>query len=316
MKQFETVPVFFACDEHYVPYLAVAIRSLVANASPARSYRIHVLNTGISPAHVKRIEALAIPHVEIVFIDMQEAIAPVAAHFSLRDYYTFSIYYRLFIPSMFPQYDRAVYLDCDLVVDSDIADLYDTDLGDSLAGVVTDRIVEDAPPLQTYVEEAVGVPASGYFNSGVMLLNLSAFREAKVEQTFVDLLTAHAFPTVAPDQDYLNYICCGRVTYLPRTWNLMYSAKPTEETPRIIHYNMFLKPWRYDGVPFADRFWHYAKEVDYYPEILAGYRNYSEEAKAADALAGDRMVTSAAAIIIGENTFAKVLGKKGMEATV
>ncbi len=309
-----SIPVFFACDSGYLPYLSVAIHSLIQNANKDRQYQLYVLHTGVGEVEKERITKLETPHVSISFVDMKAAILPVMSHFSLRDYYTFSIYYRLFIPSLFPHIDKAIYLDCDMVIEGDVANLYDMDIEGYLVAAVRDRIVMDNPTLATYVREHLGIEDAAYFNSGMLLMNLKEFRQCKVEETFVRLITTHSFPTVAPDQDYLNYICQGRVLYLPMAWDLMYSETPYEGEKHIIHYNMFQKPWLYDNVPNGDRFWHYAKEVDFYPEICKIKESYTDQDRLNDAKAAQDMVENAVKITTSDHTFKKVLGQQYKEA--
>ncbi len=46
-KNLEVIPVFFATDDNYIPFLDVAIGSLIENASKNYFYDIHILNTGL-----------------------------------------------------------------------------------------------------------------------------------------------------------------------------------------------------------------------------------------------------------------------------
>ena len=110
------IPIFFSTDDHYIPYLDVAVRSLIKNASKSFGYRIIVLNTGIEPDNITMVKQNECPGFAIDFVDISESIENIKAHF--RNVYHFSIasYYRLFIASLFPQYDKIIYLDCDLVV--------------------------------------------------------------------------------------------------------------------------------------------------------------------------------------------------------
>lgn len=307
MKQI--LPVFYSCDERYVPFLAVSIRSLIDNAVDDNTdYRVCVLNTGIPEEAVQRVRNMATDRVRIDFLDVASAVAPVVRHFSLRDYYTFSIYYRLFIPSLFPQYDKVLYIDCDTVLDDDVEKLYRTDLGNNLVAAVPDTIVRDDPALQDYVRLAVGVMPDGYFNSGVMLMNLRAFRRFDIEGQFVRLISRYHFPTVAPDQDYLNYLCNGLVTYLPDSWNRMFSERPFADRPHLIHYNMFMKPWLYDHVPNGDRFWHYAERTDFLDALREIRRACPPDQLQKDMAAGAAMVENCNRIVREGNHFAARLG--------
>ena len=110
------IPIFFSTDDNYAPYLDVAIKSLIANASKAYEYRIIVLNTGLSEKSVNRVMENRTCGFEIDFVDISREVEKIRKR--LKNVYHFSIvtYYRLFIASLFPQYDKVVYLDCDLVV--------------------------------------------------------------------------------------------------------------------------------------------------------------------------------------------------------
>ena len=107
------IPIFFSTDDNYIPYLDVAISSLIANASKEYNYRIIVLNTGLSEENVTKVKSNERPGFVIDFIDISKQIENIRSHF--KNVYHFSIvtYYRLFIASLFPQYDKIIYLDCD-----------------------------------------------------------------------------------------------------------------------------------------------------------------------------------------------------------
>ncbi len=52
------IPIFFATDDNYIPFLEVALRSLIENASPNHDYKIHILNTGLKPENMAVISKL------------------------------------------------------------------------------------------------------------------------------------------------------------------------------------------------------------------------------------------------------------------
>ena len=115
------IPIFFSTDDHYIPFLDVAIRSLIANASREFSYRLIVLNTGLDAENVRLVKQNEEEGFTIDFLDISEQVEQIKPRF--KNVYHFSVvtYYRLFIASLFPQYDKVVYLDCDLVVLGDIS---------------------------------------------------------------------------------------------------------------------------------------------------------------------------------------------------
>ena len=140
----QTIPIFFASDNNYVPFLATAMKSLIVNASPKFNYEINVLQTGISEKNQQKIRNMAEGNFKIRFIDIEPLLTDIKERLKLRlrDYYSISIYYRLFIESLFKQYQKVLYLDADIIVEGDVSELYNADIGDNLLGVVQDGVVQ------------------------------------------------------------------------------------------------------------------------------------------------------------------------------
>ena len=65
---------------------------------------------------MKIITAMEKENVSICFIDVSEKLVTYGKKLNLRDYYTVSIYFRIFIPGMFPEFKKAIYLDADMVI--------------------------------------------------------------------------------------------------------------------------------------------------------------------------------------------------------
>ncbi len=276
MKQTSLIPIFFSSDDRYLPFLAVSIRSLIENADPRERYAVYILNTGLDPARVAPILAWERENVSITLTDVSREIAPLARRLHLRDYYTVSIYYRLFIASLFPQYKRAIYLDADIAVNGDIARLYRTPLRGNLLGAVSDAVIAGSPDFRRYAEEGLGIPYERYFNSGVLLLDLEGFRRENIEGQFVHLLREYHFDTVCPDQDYLNVLCRDRVLYLDEGWNKMSVNENYPGVPNLVHYNMFYKPWLYHDIPYSAYFWKYAAMTPFYGELCEILASFGE----------------------------------------
>ena len=182
------IPIFFASDDNYVPFMAVAIKSLLENASKEYFYNIHILNTGINEDNQKRLHELETPNSKIYFKDLTENVIKIRDRLdaTLRDYYTESIFYRIFIAALYPEYKKVIYLDGDIVVLDDISKMYNIDLEGNIFGVITDDVINTTPQFVTYAKEGVGV--DNYFNSGVLLMDLDEYRKAKVQERFVYLL--------------------------------------------------------------------------------------------------------------------------------
>ena len=271
-----TIPVFFSSDDNYVPFLAVAITSLLENASKDYNYDIIILNTGINKENKKKIEKLKNNNANIKFVDVKHKIENIVGKLEsrLRDYYSLSIYYRLFIPSMFPEYKKAIYLDADITLIDDISKLYNEDIEGYLVGAISDEVISTDERFAIYTTEALGIEPKYYFNSGVLLMNLEEFKKQKIEEKFIYLLEKYNFDVVAPDQDYLNVLCKGKVK-----WDRMPNVDDSfdDDNLHLIHYNMFAKPWKYDNVLYQEHFWKYAQMTEFLEKINSFKELQSEE---------------------------------------
>ncbi len=305
------IPVFFTVDDGYAPFLAVALKSMIDNSDPEKNYKAIIVYQELSDENINRLGSLGKDHFKVEFAPMKASLEAITDTMSNRlrcDYFTLTIYFRLFIPRMFPQYDKAIYIDSDVVVNSDIAELYNTELGNNLIGACTDLSVAQVPQLVNYMENAVGVPKEQYINSGVLLLNMKALRDEGLEEHFLNLLSTYHFDAIAPDQDYLNAMCNGRIYYLDSAWDTMPEENtPEDESAKLIHYNLFSKPWCYDGISYADLFWSYAEESGYIEEIRAYKANYDDEKKKSDKECLGLLVSRGDSIPNNDITFKKMM---------
>ncbi|MGM9641729.1 MAG: glycosyltransferase family 8 protein [Eubacteriales bacterium] len=304
------IPIFFSVDDGYAPYLAAALTSAIAHASENRVYRAIVLHGELSEENRSRLSSLATDNFKIDFAEMKDGLESITDRMSNRlrcDYFTLTIYYRLFIPTMFPQYDKAVYIDSDVILNADIAELFDTQIGECLIGACPDYSIQEVPPLVDYVENAVGVPRLEYINSGVLVMNLYELRKCRLDEHFLGLLNDYHFDCIAPDQDYLNAICNGRIFYLGEEWDAMPNdTKPPLAAPKLIHYNLFSKPWCYDGIQYGELFWKHAERSGFIDEIRAHKDAYSDEQKRSDSECMALLVTRGGEMPHKDVTFKKM----------
>ena len=301
------IPIFFSTDDNYIPYLDIAIASLIANASKQYNYRIIILHTGLEAENIRLILKNRCSGFAIEFADLSEEVRSIRNRF--KNVYHFSVvtYYRLFIASLFPQYEKILYLDCDLVVLGDISELYRIDLGDNILGAVQDQHVQNTEAFRLYADKAIGVDASSYINAGVLAINLVAFRRNNIEARFVELITGYDFDLLDPDQAYLNYLCRDRIHFLPNGWNKMPAPFACEGNKNIVHYALYKKPWQYDDVPDGEYFWRYAEKSPFLELIRERKQSFGPQQQAEKETMAREILTHALKIAASEDTFAKKL---------
>ena len=290
MNENKTIPVFFACDENFVKFTAVTINSLIANASKEFSYDIHILCTKISEDKKQKVTKLANNNFRIYFDDVTNYLKSISYRLPIRDYYSKTTYYRLFISEMFPELDKALYLDSDMIVLGDISELYNNDIGENYVGACNEQAMVQTDVYGTYVEQCIGLDRNKYFNAGMLLINCAQFRKQKILDQFIRLLHEYSF-VVTQDEDYLNFICKDKVFWIENSWNVETygKIKYSEATSKIIHYLMVGKPWHFKDVPFAEIFWNHARQTPFYKEINSVLENYTDEERKNDYESVDRL---------------------------
>lgn len=278
------IPIFFAVDDGYIPFLAVTLQSLVDNSSSSNQYSIKILHTNVNEENKRKISKYQRENIDIEFVNLNCYVEKVKDKLFTRDYYTNTTYFRLFIPELYPQYEKALYLDSDTVVLADIAELYNTDIGENLVAAAQEGVIQNIKVYQDYVEKVVGVASyKRFFNAGVLLMNLNELRRFQFQEKILYLLSTVKY-SVIQDEDYLNRMCKGRVKFVDSTWNKM----PIDidnvkiEDIKLIHFNYVYKPWHFDNVLYGEIFWEYAQKTEFINDIKFIKENYTEEKKNRD----------------------------------
>lgn len=287
------VPVVFAADDAYTPMVTTTIRSMLDNARSDRFYDIVVLTSNISGEHQDQMRRCLAGRLDNVWLRFHD-VSGIIGEYDLKtsnEHISVETYYRFLVQRVMPYYDKVLYLDSDLVIEGDVAELFDTELGDNLLAAVRD--VDYAGNLNmpdhtriNYTNRVLRMKNPyDYFQAGVLLLNTRAMREAYTTKQWLEYASVPEF--IYDDQDVLNAHCEGRVRFLDPSWNVMhdcgcrvgnvFSWAPAQmfndylaarSHPKIRHYAGFEKPWNTIGCDWAEFYWHYARETPFYEELL------------------------------------------------
>ena len=202
----------------------------------------------------------------------------------------------MLIPKIFNQYEKIVYLDGDIIVKDDIAELYNLDIGECVLGVVHE--VCNNAMSKYYSMHHEGLSVEEAFNSGILLINSGMFEREKVREKCIELLekdVKRSEPRFTYlDQDVLNIVCKEKVYFLDERWNFQtkylfageevhlnieYNNKYVEASanPAIIHFAGRNKPWFIRCLPNADEFWEVVEHTVFYDEINKRADLYREQ---------------------------------------
>lgn len=296
----DDVVIVFACSEGFVPYLSVAIQSIIDNASAARRYDIVVLTRNITPASMITLTRQTKSfNVGIGFLDVDAALGDI--ELPHHGHFRPETYYRLLAPTLLPNVDKAIYLDSDLVVNDDVAELFDVDVtGYPLAATrdadTLGQIDGYDATVGPYLRDELGMhEPHDYFQAGVVLMNLAELRRTVSPERFLEISTERMWRWL--DQDVLNKVVDGNYVRLPMRWNYLMDWQRLRRThivanaapdvrreyeaaaadPAIIHFaGPDNRPWLYTDADGADVFWRYAMRSPYLDEL----RGQLEESRA------------------------------------
>lgn len=291
----DSVNVVFATNNKYAKYMVVAIQSLINHANDNRNYDIIVFETDIEASLKNTIENLGTdkPNISVRCLN----VASIYDEYD-RDklfchiYFSKEMYLRLFIPQVLQDYEKAIYLDCDTIIQSDIAELFDDDISEYYLAASRDynSIVNIMyyPKVNYYFKSVIKIKNMDmYFNSGVLLMNLTKLRPINLPQKTFELLDKYK-ELLYPDQDLLNLICVDHVKILDSKWNFVFGINPALvhdnrflplaiewskglAEQKIIHYISEKKPWDLPNMSYADIWWKYAKAAPIYQILLKEY---------------------------------------------
>lgn len=212
------------CDDRFALLLGTMLHSVIANLDDGQQLHIFILDDGISQTNKARIaQIIATPRVATDLTWLQPDLAQLQ-QLPVTAWHNRSSYMRLLIPELLDaSIERVIYLDSDVVVERNLRDLWEHELGAALAlGVenFSDPYVA-APAALPETYAALGLPPETvYCNTGVMVINLRRWRDEQISQQILDFTREHAQLIRFADQDGINAIVGGRWGLLDPRWNV------------------------------------------------------------------------------------------------
>lgn len=303
------VALVLSANEFYVPYLGTLLQSIKQSASASRTYDVIVLHRDITPRSQAVLgRLLDFPNFSLRFFDTTRVMRTYEKGLFLRGHFRIETYFRLLMQDILPGYDKVLYLDSDMVVNHDIADLFDTDVDGYLVAAVRDPDTAglyNGPETRKrdYMDNVLKISDPyGYFQAGTILFNLAEFRQRYTVREMFEYAASYEWELL--DQDVLNHFADGHVKYLDMRWNVMMDWHDTRITkiiglaprqfydaymesrkdPYVVHFAGPDKPWDNYEADFSDYFWTYAMQTPFAPVILE--RSLAKKAKAERSVVG------------------------------
>lgn len=251
----QSIPAIFITDNKYAFPTAVAISSLMFNAKDPSSFDVYVIGDCLDDDMKNLIVSSGI-HVTVVEADKDFS----EVNFE-HAHVTKAALNKFFIPELFPDLNKALYLDSDMLFLGDLKELFDQELGSNLIAAVPDYHIITSNYMRIINQEG----CTNYFNSGMLLMDLAGMRKGgyseRLLQKKIKLSANIKFSFM--DQDALNLVFYGRIKYLPIKYNFLnvYYSEKSEyemhevsgmpmadvieayEKPHVLHIGGGNKPW-------------------------------------------------------------------------
>ena len=258
-------------DEGYVQHAAVMLTSLF-ETNRRKIFHVYVLTKGLSQKSESRISSLCRRYdsylTQHICSDAKIKDLPVGQWSTM-------MYYKLYIPTILPQEaERCLFLDVDMVINADIAELYNIELSDNVIAAA-----EDIPDCILH-KQRIGLSQNDlYINSGVMVCDLKKWRMLEYSQPIFNF-TRSVAAKIQNEQDVIAMYFKDKIKTLPIRWNMVtfyFMRKPkifsqylpqlkeAKRNPGIIHFACPIKPWFRDcNHPFGYLYRQYLQLTPWY----------------------------------------------------
>lgn len=292
------IPIMHCFDNNYVIPAAASFHSMLKYADPAHDYLLYVLHTDITFQNQRALEEIVnkFPNATLKFINMENRFEDIWSKLTFSGHFSKEVLYKLLVPSIFPQHEKIIITDVDVVFCGDIAPSYFA-IGEDepvcFAGVR--QVCPKGSWLDSYYDNYIRHFGKGSREKlkvcgGYLVANLRAMREKEIEKKFLSYLSENAYRLLQSEQDVINF-CTEEsdIKYLPLEnvacsylydifttedaceQDLFYSAeeiKQAMEHPIQLHYATGTKPWKDLLSTKADQWVLYLAESGMYPEYM------------------------------------------------
>lgn len=284
--------IVFCCDNIFLPHCTTTIVSIIQN-NREENIKFHIICSECTLGNRQLIENWLINFKGCFRVYFYSINNNDFADFPLeKSYINISTYYRLALPKILTDIDKVLYFDCDIIVNSGLKDLWNTDIENIAMAGILDR---HSGSVRLY--NRLGYPMEyGYINAGVLLINLKKWREEDVFSKALTLAKEKSCYLKNHDQDILNILFYNNKKVLDFKYNLLEWYLYVEDhlylekkyyseiikacnNPTIIHFCMPVKPWHYECInPFKNLYYKY-KAMTPWPEVRLIHRKEKLSAK-------------------------------------
>jgi lipopolysaccharide biosynthesis glycosyltransferase len=286
----EIIPIVFYFDNNYVIPASVTFYSIMESANKNYFYKFYVLHSDITIENQRKLDftILQFPNISLEFINMNNKLGDTWEKLNIKGHFTKETFYKMLVASLFPQYNKVITTDVDVVFLGDIAPSYfvlDENSDYYLAGVKpVGKIMHyyDCYYKDTFSDEEI---SKMQICAGFLVMNLNKIREDKMEEKFIECFEENVHRLNQAEQDILNLCCFPKIKLLPLE-NLVCSyvydyykndedfendSQYTKEElikaynyPIQLHYATGIKPWNDNSCTQAQKWFEYLAKTPFW----------------------------------------------------
>lgn len=222
--------IVFSTDDNYIEYTLISLKSLFKTANREKKYDIVILYKELNETNRNRLLGLNFDTIRIY--DVTEDIKNCS--FVLSNTLTETTYYRCFIPEIFKEYEKVVYLDSDILIKKDIDEIFNSYIGNCMVGVIP-LVLDDK-----YLNTNTNFTSKRYFNACVLLFNIKACLERDFVKKCLNMINSGK-KYEGNDNDIICSVCFRDNVVIDNRW--CYNNVVLKEEPWIVHFIGNKKPW-------------------------------------------------------------------------
>ena len=290
-------------NNNYVIPAAVSFFSMLENANKNFEYFLYVLHSDITDENQKKLTKLVslFSNAKIEFINTSDKFQKLFNNTKTKEHYSKEMYYKFLAPDLFPQYDKIMITDVDVVFLGDISEIFnDFDEKDDKY-LVGSFYPMDYSFFERYTKnftkdeiERVKATSAGYW-----IFNLKNMRKDNMEEKFIEYAEKNAFRLIQPEQDTVNMLCYSKIKNLPKNavvGNNFYNSHEIMEmycknnlctgidefrwileNPIQLHYVGGNKPWIKPDTEKSEVWFEYLAKTPFYIDYLNQLANKARQ---------------------------------------
>lgn len=285
-------------DNNVVEYMSALIVSILRNSSQDEEFIFHIITSCISEENKNYLNELKnIKNFQLKYYN------PIHREKFEKWYsektpqkWPVEVFFKLDIPFILKDLDKVLYLDCDMITVNNFKELFDINMDNYTVAAAKDKLISNS-----HLKKIKLNKSNGYFNSGLLLINIKNFNTLFPNDTFLEKIDKYLNNIKIveyPEQDIINIIFNNKIKPIDSKYNCVSAIvkKDKEVQDTIIAHYTLLKPLYKNAYPQKNKlyyaFWKYFIETPYFKNNTSKYVNILIEQGNQDIIKHNKLIDS------------------------